>query len=170
MGEEDIEKLLSDPEKLINFLDNNPESINNIKKSIDSGRSFIREKYKMNNTEIEAVEFCFWFTYFVERETRNMIIYPEIMSGARLEAINKIIDRLHFGDIISLIADLYIKDLKKDNCIKMLWKINDLRNDIAHGRFDNLKYGEYYLSDPRGQLKIIMDFQHSLLRNKKTDN
>ncbi len=162
--EEDIENLLSNPEDLFKYFNTKGVDLNEIKKRIDSGRSIVRKAYKMTDTEIEAVEFCFWFSYFVERETQDLIAYPEIMLGARPEAINKIIDRLHFGDKISLISDLYTKEPKKDKFLKMLWKVNDLRNSMAHGRFDELKYEGYHLSDVKGQLKIVSDFKNSLLK------
>lgn len=165
---EEIKKLLfSNPDKLIDLLEKEGKDLDEVKKRLDLGREIVRKKYKMNEREIEAVEFCFWFSYFVERETRNMIIFPEVRAGARVEAMQAIIDRLTFGDKISLISDLYVKDSKKDKLVKMLWKINELRNAMAHGRFGELRYGKYHLSDLRGQLKILIDFTNSLLKKPK---
>lgn len=125
---------------------------------LDLGRKLVREVYKINDEDIEAVEFIFWVVYFYERMTQDMIIQAECKSGARREAIQKIIDKLHFGDKISIVSDLYIKDPKKDDFIKLLWKLNELRNNVAHGRFSDLTYGGHHLSDSRGQLKLINDF------------
>ena len=168
MDKEEIERLLRNPDEFIRVMKEKGVA-QDIKKTVDSARLLVREKYKMKTEEIQAVEFCFWFTYFVEREVRDLIIYPEVMSGARLEAMDKIIDRLHFGDKISLISDLYIKDPNKDEFIKTLWKINNLRNSMAHGRFNELKHGEFYLSEIEGQIKIIMDFMNSALHKKESE-
>ena len=78
--------------------------------------------------------------------------------------MNKIVDRRHFGDKISLISDLYIKEPKKDKFVKILWKVNDLRNSMAHGRFDELKYEGHHLSALKGQLKIVTNFMNSALK------
>lgn len=131
------------------------ESTNN---KFDLGRRLVRDKYKINDDDIEAVEFIFWFVYFIERITQDMIIEAECGVGARREAIQKMVDKLHFGDKISIVSDLYVKNRDKDGLIKLFRKVNDLRNAVAHGRFSDLTYGGHHLSDPKGQLKIINDF------------
>lgn len=131
------------------------ESTNN---KFDLGRRLVREKYNINDVDIEAVEFIFWFVYFIERTTEDMIIRAECGVGARREAIQKMVDKLYFGDKISIVSDLYVKNRDKDGLIKLFRKVNDLRNDIAHGRFSDLIYGGRNLSDPKGQLKIVNDF------------
>jgi len=130
------------------------ESTNN---RFDLGHRLARG-LKINDDDIEAVEFIFWFVYFIERTAQDMIISAECGVGARREAIQKMVDKLNFGDKISIVSDLYVKNPKKDILIKLLWKVNNLRNDIAHGRFNDLTYGGHHLSDPKGQLKIVNDF------------
>lgn len=159
MENEEIEKLLfSKPDKFVELLEKEGKDVNRIKKRLDLGRKIVRQGYKISDKEVEAIEFCFWFSYFVERRIRDMIIPPEVMAGANVGVMQTIIDRLNFGDKISIISDLYYKDSKKDGFVKILWKINELRNAMAHGRFDELKYGGYHLSDLKGQLKIFGDF------------
>lgn len=109
-------------------------------KSFDLGRSLVRGRYQINDDDIEAVEFIFWTIYFLERVTQDMIIEAECKVGARREAIQKIIDKLSFGDKISIVSDLYVKNPKKSDLVKLFWKVNDLRNNIAHGRFNKLTY------------------------------
>ena len=125
---------------------------------LDLGRRLVRESYKINDDGIEAVEFVFWIVYFLERTTQDMIIVAECGIGARREAIQKIVEKLHFGDKISIVSDLYVKNSKNDALVKLLWKVNDLRNNVAHGRFSELTYGGHHLSDSKGQLKLINDF------------
>lgn len=132
--------------------------IESTKIRLDLGRTLVREKYKINDVGIEAVEFIFWFFYFIERTTEDMLINAECGVGARREAIQKMVDKLHFGDKISIVSDLYVKNRDKDDLIKLFRKVNDLRNDIAHGRFSDLIYGGHHLSDSEGQLKLVNDF------------
>lgn len=125
---------------------------------LDLGRRLVRERYKINDDGIEAVEFVFWIVYFLERLTQDMIIGAECKVGARREAIQKIVEKLHFGDKISIVSDLYVKNPNNDALVKLLRKVNDLRNNVAHGRFSELIYGGHHLSDSKGQLKLINDF------------
>ena len=46
------------------------------------------------------------------------------------------VGKLHFGDKIGIIEELYSG--KKNNFIKLMRKIQNMRNDVAHGRFDDL--------------------------------
>jgi hypothetical protein len=132
--------------------------IESTKNRLDLGRNLVRSRFKINDDGIEAVEFIFWMVYYLERLTQDVIIETESKAGARREAIQKIVDKLHFGDKISILSDLYIENKKKDDYIKFLWKVNDLRNDVAHGRFNELTYKNYNLSGSEGQLKLINDY------------
>lgn len=69
--------------------------------------------------------------------------------------------KLHFGEKIKIIEELHTD--KKDSFVRLMRKIQDMRNDIAHGRFDNLKYGGYHLSDNRGKIKLIANLRDAAL-------
>jgi len=170
MKEKEIEKLLfENPDKLVGLLEKEGLDSNEIKKKVDLGRTLVQKRYKMNDDDICAVEFCFWLAYFAEREVQNMIIIPEVNVGARKEAMQTIIDKLSFGNKIAIISDLYVKNPNKDNFVKFLRKINKLRNATAHGRFSELKYDSHHLSDLKGQLKIVVDFMKVALNKDKTE-
>lgn len=135
------------------------ESINfestNIK--LDLGRLLVRDRYKINDDDIEAVEFIFWISYYLERLTEDSIVAGQ--GGAEgWKGIQNIINKLHFGDKIAILSDLYFEKGKKDDFTKFLRKINDLRNSVAHGRFSELTYEGHRLSDSKGQQKLINDF------------
>lgn len=102
--------------------------------------------------------------YFVEKEAEDLIIYPEVQIGARQNAMEVIISKLNFGDKIKIIEELYTS--KKDSFIKLMRQIQDLRNDVAHGKFENLNYGGYHLSDNRGKIKLIANLRDVLLKKK----
>jgi hypothetical protein len=162
--EEMMKMVLENPNEFIKFLEENKIDFKKTRDELDVARKIVRERYKMSDEDIKAVEFVFWFSYFVEREIQDLIVEPEVRVGGRKEAIQLFADKLHFGDKISIISELYVQNPKKDVLISLLWKINTLRNEVAHGRFNELKYEEYKLSDARGQLKIIADLMNALLK------
>lgn len=73
-----------------------------------------------------------------------------------------IVNKLHFGDKIKVIEELYTG--KNDALIKLMRKIQDMRNDISHGRFDDLTYGGYHLSDNRGKFKLLANLRDVFLK------
>jgi hypothetical protein len=157
----DKEKIKNDilsknPEEFLKLYYIKEEEGNNVAKEL------VKIKYGISEDNIKAIEFCFWFCYHAEMLTQKIITGIEIKSGARKESIEKIINKLHFGDKISLMSELYSKSPKIKNTVKVLWKINDLRNSIAHGRFNELKYGNYHLSKLTGQIKIMTDYLKAL--------
>jgi len=162
-----MEMVRENPDKFIKYLEERKIDFNKSRLELDIARTIIQHKYPMKKKDIDAVEFVFWFAYFVEREVQDLIVEPEVKLGARRIAIQLITDKLYFRDKISIISELYVKDPKKDKFIKFLHKVNNLRNSVSHGRFDELKYGKYMLSDVRGQLKIVADLMNVLLKKGK---
>ena len=104
----------------------------------------------------------------MEREINDIIndVEKARMRGLKNPMINAMLDKLPFGSKISLIEKNYASMPKNKNYIKMLWKINDLRNHVAHGRFDELKYGGYLLNDPKGQIKLTIEIMNTSLGKK----
>src|SRR5690606_518105 len=105
----------------------------------DIARRMVRRRFSLTKQQFQAVDFVFWVAYLVEREAKNLIVYPEVQIGARQKAMETIVNKLHFGDKIKVIEELYTG--KNDALIKLMRKIQDMRNDISHGRFDDLTYG-----------------------------
>ncbi len=160
MNIEDIEKLVDgNPDELIKKAEELGIDIGGFGKDI--ARKLVKERFLLTDDQLEAVDFIFWVAYFVEKEAEGLIIFPEVQVGARKVAIEALVDKLHFGDKIKIIEELYVG--KKDNFVKLMRIIQDMRNNIAHGRFDNLSYGGYSLSDNRGKLKLIANLRDVLL-------
>jgi len=130
----------------------------------DIAKTMVKKEFSLTDEQIEAVDFVFWVSYFVERVAGELIIYPEVGIGARRITMETIVGKLHFGGKIKIIEELYTG--KKDELIKLMRKIQDMRNDIAHGRFDNLTYGGYHLSDNRGKIKLIANLRDTSLNKK----
>jgi hypothetical protein len=161
MNIEEIKKLIDgDPDVLIEKAKSLGIDLSGFPKDI--AKKMVRERYSLTDDQFEAVDFIFWIAYFVEREAEELIVYPEVQIGARREAMEALINKLHFGDKIKIIEELYTD--KKDKFIKLMRKIQDMRNDIAHGRFEDLNYGGYNLSDSRARIKLIANLRDVMLR------
>jgi len=162
-----MEFLKSDPDKAIETFEKHGVDFDGLKE-LKMGKLFAQKRFNITDDQFEAVEFVFWITYFVEREINDIISFVEKnkMFGIENPMINAMLDKLPFGSKISLIEKNYATTPKDKNYIKMLWKINDLRNHIAHGRFDELKYGGYMLNDPKGQIKLTLEIMNSSLGKK----
>ncbi|MEK6935467.1 MAG: hypothetical protein AABW67_01645, partial [Nanoarchaeota archaeon] len=92
----------------------------------------------------------------------ELIIDPQVFIGAPKKTMESLVSKLHFGEKIKVMEELYIST--KNPFIKFMRKVQDMRNDIAHGRFNNLKYGGYDLSDNRGKIKLLAELRDSLLK------
>ena len=164
--EEMMEMIQRSPDAFIKYIENHNLNFNKIGAELDFGRKVVQKRFNMSKEQINTVEFAFWFTYYVESEVQDMIVFPETQLGARKEVIESFVDKLPFGSKIAVLHDIYYEHPKTDPLVSFLWKVNKLRNDLAHGRFEKLKYGGYPLSDVRGQIKITAEFMNIL---KKKD-
>ncbi len=161
MDIEEIKKLVDgDPDTLIKKAEELGVDLDGLNKDI--AREMVKKRFSLTSDQFEAVDFIFWIAYFVEREAEDLIIYPETQIGARKEATEALVSKLHFGDKIKVIEELYTG--RKDEFIKLMRKIQNMRNDIAHGRFEDLNYGGYSLSDNRARIKLIANLRDVLLK------
>ena len=163
MTHEEIVKLVDgDPYVLISTAEKLGIDLGHLDEDI--AKNIVKERFSITDEQIKAVDFVFWIAYFVEREAETLITSPEVHIGARETATETIVSKLHFGDKIKIIEELYTG--KKSEFTKLMRKIQNMRNDVAHGRFENLKYGGYHLSDNRGKLILIADLRD--VTRKKT--
>jgi len=165
MDEEEIkQKLFLDPDGFFDFLETRKIDISGLK-SLDLLRLFIRERYKelFKQENFEAAEAIFWLSYFAERELRESILFVETQLGKNPDEIDARLDEMTFGKKIIFIQKNYNPEGKSDKYIEALRVIKNLRNDVAHGRIENLKYGRYSLADIRGQMKLTIDLMNGAL-------
>lgn len=159
MNEEDIRKLVDgDPDVLINKMAEYGIDFSGLDKDI--ARIMVKEQFSLTDNEFDAVDFVFWMSYFVERTAEELIIDPQVAIGAPKRTMESVVSKLHFGEKIKVMEELYVPS--KDTFLKLMRKVQDLRNEVAHGRFNNLKYGGYHLNDNRGKMKLLADLRDSL--------
>jgi hypothetical protein len=118
-------------------------------------------KKKVENTfltaaQIEAVESVFWATYLVEKDAANMISSIEKQLG-NTDIVDSLLNRLTFGDKISLVKERYNKSGLINPFVNFAWKVKTLRDAVAHQRFEELKYDGLDLSDKKSQFKFLID-------------
>jgi hypothetical protein len=97
----------------------------------------------------------------------TIVLNSEITIEERETALTFIIDNLYFGDKIKIIEKFYSS--KNSSIIKLMRKIQDLRNHIAHGRLDKLLYDSLKLSEGKGQLKLFVDLMNVMLEKNDTN-
>lgn len=157
---EDVKQLINgDPDTLIKECEKLGINFEDLDKGLS--KKLVKGMYPLTDDEFEVVDFVFWIAYLVEKTTEELIIQPEVVSGARQAAMETIIGKLHFADKITIIEELYTG--KKNRLVKLMRKIQNLRNDIAHGRVNKLQYGGYNLSDNRGKIKLVADLRDAML-------
>src|SRR3989338_3723078 len=166
MDEQEIFDLLfSNPDKLFTLIEQRGGSLDDLKK-LEIGKLMARKRFPelVKQDSIDVVEFVLWFSYFVEREIRDSIFYVETNLHKDSKEIDKMLDEMTFGQKIKFIEEHYISNPKMDVYTKVLKDIKNLRNSMAHGELNKLFYGGYFLSDPRGQLKLGVDLRNASLR------
>lgn len=161
MNLDDLKKLVDgSPDVLIKWAEENNIDFSGLDKDI--AKTFVKERFNLSEEQFRAADFVFWISYYIEREAEDLIIEPEVHIGARRESIELMVSKLYFGAKIELIEKLYSSS--KDPFIKLMRKVQTLRNDVAHGRLNNLEYGGFPLHDNRGKIKMIGDLRDSLRR------
>ncbi|MCK9439264.1 hypothetical protein M0Q39_04365 [Patescibacteria group bacterium] len=127
----------------------------------------------------ETVNFVFWFYYLVETDLNDVLIncwnsaIKNVDEFIREESVkiikkkvfkdeNKDIDNLeYFRDKIKL----YVFAKGESELSKILWKINDIRNDLSHNRIDKLEYKNRSLYLKETKKELLIDY----LALKKND-
>ena len=166
MNEQKIFDLLfSNPDKLFALIEQRGGNLDGLKK-LEIGKLMARKRFPelVKKDSIDAAEFVLWFCYFVEREIRDSIFYVETNLRKDPKEVDKMLDEMTFGQKIIFIEKHYISNPKIDAYVKVLKDIKNLRNYMAHGELNKLFYGGYFLSDPRGQLKLGVDLRNASLK------
>lgn len=168
MNEEEITKLFfSEPEKLFSKIKENGGDLSFVKK-MQLGKLMIRERFQnlVTDKHEDAVDFLFWFIYGIEQETSDSIFYVEDKLGKNMSDTEVMIDGMTFGQKIDFIEKNYVNDKDNNIYISFMRELNKLRNHMAHGRLHELKYKDYFLSEPEGQLKIFADVRNAHLKKE----
>jgi len=133
---------------------------------------------KLSPELIAAVSFTFWLVYMAETDLNNIIsrawsgaksFFPYEVQIRAKEMLTEAIggdkrkvdpDSLeYFSDKIKMCGVL----AGDSPYIKLLWKLNGLRNDLSHNRLDKLAYNGLALTTRDGKEAVILDYFRSNL-------
>lgn len=141
---------------------------------------------KLSQKEIDTIQFVFWFCHIVERDLdsalqqafRNM---ESIMGKTPKKLVDLIKER--FGVRIEKVdpnnpkydpecitfndrIDIVEKSMGKSDHTRFLRKIKKLRNDLSHGRIDDLTYEGKDLAEIETKRILIFDYIKQALEIK----
>ncbi|MCL4392190.1 hypothetical protein M1413_02540 [Patescibacteria group bacterium] len=154
MNKEEFSKLiLSDPSEAWKKIRSGEIDISHVDFNVVKKR--VENKF-LTKEQIEAVESVYWASYLVEKEISDIISSTEKTLG-NTDIVDAMLGRLAFGDKISLMDERYNKGGQIKPFISFAWRVNQLRNNVAHGRFGDLKYEGLDLSNRKGQFKFLID-------------
>lgn len=126
---------------------------------------------KMSDEQIATTSFAFWVVYMAETDlntalseawssSKSLLPYAveeaekmlkEMIPGKREVDIN---DLQYFSEKIKVCEAL----MGATERTKLLWKFNDIRNDLSHNRIDKLAYDNEALSLRATKEKILIDY------------
>ena len=126
---------------------------------------------KMSDEQIATTSFAFWLVYMAETDLNTALseawsssksllphaveaaerMLKEMIPGKREVDIN---DLQYFSEKIKVYEALMGATART----KLLWKFNDIRNDLSHNRIDKLAYDNEALSLRTTKEKILIDY------------
>jgi len=135
--------------------------------------TFSKGALKLKDEQINTVSFVFWLCYMAETDLNDAISQAWNMAKQATQfpnqkAIDKIIKDMGFDfENLKYFRDkikVFEKIFGKTERVKILWKINDIRNDLSHNRIDNLTYDSENLSLRKTKEKITIDYFETSVR------
>lgn len=139
---------------------------------------------QLSDNQIQTASFVFWLCYMAEKDLNDVlrqawklsteITNPEISESDQKILLKTFSKKDNFDiDNLEYFADkIKIHEIVcNDDLTKMLWKLNDLRNDISHNRINELKYNERSLFLRDTKEKILLDYfkAHEIYEQKTKD-
>jgi hypothetical protein len=129
--------------------------------------TFSKGALKMDGKQIQTVSFVFWLCYMAETDLNDIIqqawdMAQKATQFPNQDEVNKVIKDMGFDfenlEYFSQKIGVYDKMFGKTARTKLLWKINDIRNDLSHNRIADLKYEGASLAEREIKEKIIIDY------------
>lgn len=157
----------SDPDILINKAQELDVDLNSTGFKSDISKRMAIDFFKLKDEEVETADFVFWISYFVEKMIEDWIMNTKGCSVYTDEFIDIVISKETFGGKIFILEKLFSKKNEHKKLIKLIRTIQEMRNNVAHGKFQDIKYGGYNIADVRGRIKIIGELKNHLLNTNK---
>jgi hypothetical protein len=135
---------------------------------------------QLNQDYIHSVHFVFWLIYMSESDLNDVlkVSWETALVGANENTVFEMIQTLNeaiqgekrldpsnlefFSDKIKIYESFY----GKDNRTKLFWKLNDIRNDLSHGRITALTYDGESLNELDTCKRLLRDYFDSVSEEK----
>ena len=132
---------------------------------------------RLEDEQVAVVSFVFWLVYMAETDLNDVVSnawrnasslfsqkIKDVATNMLQEMIrgNKELDPsnlVYFSDKIKVHEAMF----GKNKLTNMLWKLNDIRNDLSHNRIENLSYDNQPLSLRTTKDKVLIDYFDSVL-------
>jgi hypothetical protein len=160
--------------------------INTIRASSDEALLDVIPKalFNFSDEKISMVSFVFWFAYLAETKLDEVIklAWDAAQKDVPIDEdtkqlVKKYINSFVMGKEIDPEKPEYFIDKIKltqvffpgSSLVSIYYKINEIRNDLSHGRIDSLKYNNESLSLRKTREKLLIDYltEMSSLDNSK---
>ena len=134
---------------------------------------------KLTDSQIATVSFAFWLVYMAETDLNYALRKGWTLAGSFSSSeVNNLVEK----QILDLIGGQRKVDLKDPEYFsdkikiyeaffgqtkrtKMLWKLNDIRNNISHNRIDELNYDGVDLAKRETKEKVLIDYFETALNS-----
>lgn len=157
--------------------------IEELKKTIHEGsdtqlnEAISKGALKLETSQIATVSFVFWLVYMAESDLNDVLrtswdatskfFTPEVNALAE----KQLLDGVGGGRKININQPEYFSDkikiyeamFGKTERARVLWKLNDIRNDLSHNRIDALSYNGQELAKRETKEKVLIDYFRTAL-------
>lgn len=135
---------------------------------------------QLNQEHVHSIHFVFWLIYMSESDLNDVLkeSWESAIAGAdetvvheMIQTVNEAIQGKKKIDPLNL---EYFSDKIKfyecffgtDNRAKLFWKLNDIRNDLSHGRINALTYNGESLNELDTCKKLLKSYFDSVYEEK----
>lgn len=127
---------------------------------------------RLNDNQVETISFVFWLCFMAENDLNDILKSswakviskhsPEIQEAVLEEFKRKISSKkeIDMNNLEYFIEKIKIHEAAKgkNKFTKILWKLNDIRNDLSHNRIDKLEYNNKSLYLREVKEEILIDY------------
>lgn len=137
-----------------------------------------KDALRLEVNKIQTVHFAFWICYMAELDHGDILTKAWQSAKAAYgteEAVINLIKKKHGIKIEKIDPDdpdhnerevtfgdrIYIMELmagKENEVVKMLWKLKVIRDDLSHGRINELNYGGVSLESREAKENLLYDY------------
>lgn len=139
----------------------------------------VKGSLRLNDNQVETISFVFWLCFMAENDLNDILktCWTEVSSKYSSETQRAALDDLKRKIASKKEIDMnnleyFIEKIKiheavkgKNEFTKILWKLNDIRNNLSHNRIDKLEYNNESLYLREIKEKILINYFQAMSRD-----